>query len=160
MKTRMLALALVFALCLVPLLSGCSSKEVACRAFADQAKSIVKPEYLEANPVKGLLQGGSQNSPENRTVIIRDHQTLNSIFTAFPHTVDFSKETVVLYMSLSMSMRARFLSSATLENGTLSVTIASPYSNPNRPDAVKPYQRCYYLIVESTDFDSAVFTWH
>ncbi len=166
MKKRMLAFTLFLSLFLVPFITGCASTKPfvneLCQMYDLRAQSLVRPEYLAENPVIGI-DGYWQNThpdiPKSRTVIIRDEETLNTVFTSFPHEVNFEAEAVLLYMISFTTVRECYIKSVALENNSLSVLWTEQKKLFTTYDTVTPYQRCFYLIVNATDFDTAEFTY-
>ncbi len=156
--------SLLIGLCLC-FLAGCNSYN----AYWDShANKCISQEFMDNNHVRGAYYRYEnydgyddgyydETSPGNRTYIITEEQEFEKIFTKYPGIVDFDKRTVILYIFSDCSPRQYFLKDIYREDGTLIVKYELERYIIPVGDATMPYQRCFMLIMDKTEFNEVKF---
>ncbi|MBE7088229.1 MAG: hypothetical protein E7370_01710 [Clostridiales bacterium] len=134
-----------------------------------KANDLIMPTFLKENKVCGayyLNPNYDENpdyeeqyiqdnqAPKSRTIII-DEDNINSIFKEDSLTVDFEREICILYIFSDVSPREYNLIEADVVNSVLTVKVKLEQKEEN--DASMPYQRCFVLKMNKTEFESIKF---
>lgn len=168
-KKRSICVLAVLLACLCVLV-GCGGAKYHAKLYS-KAKSWVDEEFLKENRVYGAayrnedyVEGVSdvydeffwdETAPRTRTFVIKTKEEYQSIFTKSTVEVDFEKKIVILFTFTDDSPREYKLKNIKLDDQTLCIYYKLRYTSFN--DTVEPYQRCFMLVLDITDFETVEF---
>lgn len=161
-KLTCVILALTTLFCIF---SGCND-EVATKKFNavlySKAKTWIDEDFLKENKVYGMRYPNENDeyiqdttSPKSRTFIITQEEEFKSIFTNYTSAVNFDKQMVVLYIFCDISPRVYILKDVNINKQNL--TLYCQLKQSDKKDAVEPYQRCFMVVLDKNNIDTAKF---
>ena len=118
------------------------------------------PEYDEKNPdnpdhpYKYYLEN---SDVETRTFVINDKETFDQIFLPNTLSVDFEKQTAVLYISSTVSPRKCYIKRLLVEEEKITVYFKTVSYMFTVLDTVMPYARCLVVTMKKTDITNFEF---
>ncbi len=150
--------------------TGCSNNKYDAEMYSASEEWILT-SFLAENKVKGAYYKNpdyvegfddtseeyyyDETSPENRTFIIKDQETYNTIFRQNALTVDFDEEMVYLYVFADIyPNRTYYIEKISLEE---KVYIYFRLEKNNKKDASAPYQRCLIVKMVKNDISNVEF---
>ena len=165
--TTFLALALTM---LVICFIGCSNKYNA--TLISNADDIIRSNFLEQNRVSGAFYLNSdykegidspderyifdESSPESRTFIIKEKSQFNEIFDEDKFSIDLTDKMAILYIFADVyGNRDYKLSGIEKTADRLKICCSLEYSTAD--DATMPFRRCFVIIMDKINIDSAIF---
>ncbi len=166
MKKRSICFLAVLLACLCVFV-GCGGARYHAKLY-DRAQDWVDEEFLNENRVYGAYYRikdygdgiydyeQDKTSPRTRTFVIKTEEEYQQIFSRSTVEVDFEKQIVILYMFNCDYARDCLLKNIKLEGQKLQVY----YKLENiggRNDGTMPYQRCFMLVMDKTDFEAVEF---
>ncbi len=133
--------------------SGCNAPYSA--TLYDNAKSWIKMEFREANPIKA---GKYDGFPTRRIHVIKDKETYDNVFieNLTQLEVDFSEQMILVYHFWDYNRRENYLVDVLIENNVLLI-VCEQEDLGDALDACQPYQRCYVLTMDKVEVDEIVF---
>ena len=169
-KTKFIALGLVM-VTFFCFLTSCSTIRYNAVMYSKSEEWILT-SFLEDNKVRGAYYKNpdytgnpygsvekyyyDETSPGNRTFIIDNKDTYDTIFKANTLSVDFDKEVIYLYIFPDVSpSRKYFIDNILLEGEQLSIYYKLEKSE--KMDATMPYQRCLIVVMKKTDASNVKF---
>ena len=170
-KTKFIALGLV-AVTFFCLLTSCSTIRYNAVMYS-KSKNWIDESFLENNKVRGAFYKNpdyteniyddtvekyyrDETSPRDRTFIIDNQDTYDTIFKANTLSVDFDKEVIYLYIFADMySARKYFISNISLEDEQ--VNIYYKLEKETTTDGSAPGQRCLIVVMKKTNTSSVKF---
>ena len=118
------------------------------------------PEYDEKNPDNPdhPYEYYLENSDvETRTFVINDKETFDQIFLPNTLSVDFEKQTAVLYISSTVSPRKCYIKRLLVEEEKITVYFKTVSYMFTVLDTVMPYARCLVVTMKKTDITNFEF---
>lgn len=153
------------------LFAGCSINKYNAITYS-QANEWISTSFLEENKVgnayyknPNYIQNSNdtsdeyyydETSPKDRTFIIDNQDTFDTIFEKNMLTVDFGKQVLYLYIFADVYPNRNYVIKNILikEN---KLRIYYKLENNSKKDATAPYQRCLIVVMEKTDTSSVEF---
>lgn len=111
----------------------------------------LREEWRENN----IATGSFTQSP--KTYIIRSESELSEIFAEFPR-VDFEKEMVIVYRSMSIYENRYVIKDILLDGNKLSIELDKPKRIFGSPSTTAPRTRLIVIRMNKLDISKAVFS--
>lgn len=153
------------------LFASCSINKYNAITYS-QANEWILTSFLKANKVRGAYYKSTdyfenvnnpedkyfydETSPKDRTFIIDNQDTFDTIFKKNTLTVDFDEKVLYLYIFADIYPNRNYVIKNILikEN---KLCIYYKLENKSKKDATTPYQRCLIVVMEKTDTSSVEF---
>ncbi len=163
-------IGVVLFLCLAVLLVGCGNKKIPYNAkIYDWNDMVIDDEVLLNNKVKNAdyivrNEDGTidvvtdENAPIDRTVIIEDETTFKSYIRENYLTVDFTKQTVLVYFYLTYyEGRDLYISKIDYKNGNVKVDFYDKYTG--KKDNSGPCPGYAVIVLDKLELKDCTFTY-
>ena len=162
---------LMFALAaLTAFAAGCGSKYNA--TLISNADDIINPNFLEQNRVSGAFYPNpdyeegvdsaderyifDESSPESRTFIIKEKSQFNEIFDEDKFSIDLTDKMAILYIFADVYGTRDYKRSG-IEKTADRLEICCNLEYSAADDATMPFRRCFVIIMDKINIDSAIF---
>ena len=167
-KPYFISICLIFIIIICPL-SSCSKNKYKAIMYS-QSSDWILSSFLEENKVRGAEYLNplynefdyaidayyyDETSPDDRTFIIDNIDTYNTIFNENMLTIDFDKQIIYLYTFASTSPRDYLIDKISIKEEQLNIYYKLKKSNMK--DATGPHQRCLIVIMDKTNTSSVKF---
>ena len=154
-------------------LSGCKKNYFNSKIY-NTGSNIIKKEFLDNNPLyvdkwDHGVGGADESNPEDKTFIVKDKETLNTMINENSLEVDFNKQMVLVYLykyvhpnrelkikKMKYETKTTTVNSITTTTKTLDIEFGT--KDTHRKDASYPQTCCAVVVMDKLNIDTVTFT--
>ena len=160
----------LFVFCAI-ILAGCvgkAKKKIEVSIYGNN-DGYMRDEFLDANRVYGASyydkdagksdQEMDESTPKDRTFVVKDQETLNTIVKEGTLTVDFTGNTVFVYLYMSYYVRQLKVTDFYRHESEVSISFTTKKPKPGYKDNNGPTASYAIAVVSQKGLETCTFTY-